>query len=344
MRAWELQAFGLDNLVLAERPEPTPGPGQIAIRVRAAALNSRDLQVIANRYDPNQRLPIVPASDGVGEVVAVGDGVTRVAVGDRVVPAFAQGWVAGERTWERWLTHTGGHHDGMLQEVAVLDAEAAVRVPEHLTDLQAAAACVAWATAWQALFAQGGLQPGQTVLVQGTGGVSIGALQLAVAAGARVIVTSGSDEKLERAKALGAEAGVNYRTRPDWDAAVLELTGGEGVDHVIENAGDLERSAACLRVGGLVSLIGYLSQLDIDAPFVPYRYELSVLTALLRNVRIQGISAAPRESYDAMMRVIAANRIEPVVDERVFAFEEAPAALRHLAAGAHFGKVCVQVA
>ena len=344
MRAWELQAFGLDNLVLVDRPEPRPGPGQVAVRVKAAALNSRDLQVMANRYLPDQRLPIVPLCDGVGEVVAVGEGVTRLAVGDRVVPAFAQRWVAGARTPERWLSHGGGHLDGMLQEVALLEADGAAIVAEHLTDLQAAAAGAAWATAWQALFVQGGLRAGDTVLVLGTGGVSIAALQLAAAAGARVIVTSGSDEKIERAKALGAVAGVNYRSRPDWDAAVLELTGGEGVDHVVENAGDLERSASCLRVGGMISLIGYLAQLDLSKPPVPYRLEVPLGTALQRNIRIQGITVGPRESYDSMMRALAANRIEPVVDSRVFAFEEAPEAFRHLERGAHFGKVCVQVA
>jgi NADPH:quinone reductase-like Zn-dependent oxidoreductase len=344
MRAWELQAFGLDNLVLVDRPEPQPGPGQVAVRVKAAALNSRDLQVMADRYLPDQRLPIVPLCDGVGEVVALGEGVTRLAVGDRVLPAFAQRWVAGERTPERWLSHGGGHLDGMLQEVALLEADGAALVPEHLSDVQAAAAGAAWATAWQALFVQGGLRAGETVLVLGTGGVSIAALQLAVAAGAQVIVTSGSDEKIEQAKGLGALGGVNYRSRPDWDAAVLELTGGEGVDHVVENAGDLERSAGCLRMGGLISLIGYLSQLDLSKPPVPYRYELSVRSALQRNIRIQGITVGPRESYDSMLRAIAANRIEPAVDSRVFAFEEAPDAFRHLASGTHFGKVCVSVA
>lgn len=343
MRAWELRAFGLDNLVLAERPEPVPGPGQIAVRMAAAALNSRDMQVITERYLPNQRLPIVPCTDGAGTVTALGEGVTRFAVGDRVAPTFAQRWVSGARTPERWLSHSGGHLDGTLQETMLIEAEGAVAVAPHLTDLQAAAAGVAWATAWQALFVQGALQPGQVVLTQGTGGVSIAALQLAAAAGARVIVTSGSDEKLAKAKALGAWAGINYRKRPDWAQAALELTGGEGVDHVIENAGQLDESVTALRIGGLVSLIGYLSQLDFDQPAVPYRYALGVSIALQRNARIQGITAAPRESYDSMMRAIAAGGIQPAVDDTVFPFEDVPGAFRHLVAGRHFGKVCVRV-
>ncbi len=345
MRAWELQAFGLDHLLLVERPEPVPGPGQVAVRVRAAALNSRDLQVIVDKYDPQQRLPIVPVSDGVGEVIAVGAGVTRVAAGDRVIGAFAQKWIAGERTPERWASHLGGHRDGMLQEIVLLDGDGAVRVPPHLTDLQAAAAGAAWATAWQALFGQGALRPGQTLLVQGTGGIAIAALQLGTAAGARVIVTSGSDAKLARALALGAVAAINYRARPDWDAAVLEVTGGEGVDHVVENIGDLQRSVGCLKVGGLISLVGYLAQLDLVLDQAPpdYRYDVAVLPILLRNARLQGLSVGPRESYDAMMRAIEANRIAPVVDERVFPFVAAKDALRYLGSGAHFGKVCITV-
>lgn len=344
MRAWELAAFGLDNLRLVERPEPAVGPGQVKLRVRAASLNSRDLQVIHDKYDPNQRLPIVPVSDGVGEVVEVGPGVTRVAVGDRVVPAFAQRWVAGERTWERWLSHVGGHHDGMLQEVAVLDAEGVVPVPAHLTDVEAAASCVAAATAWQALVEQGGLRPGETVLVEGTGGVSIFALQFAVLAGARVIVTSSSDEKLARARELGAWETVNYRSHPAWEEQVIALTGGRGVDHVIENAGDLERSVACVRTGGLVSLIGYMTQLALDEPAPPsYTYHVGVIPMLLKNVRVQGISAAPRESYEAMFRAIEAAQLRPVVD-RVFPFEEALDALRLMKDGSYFGKICVTIA
>ena len=343
MRAWELAEFGLDNLKLVEREEPEPGPGQVKLRVRAASLNSRDLQVIYNKYDPNQRLPIVPVSDGVGEIVAVGEGVTRVAVGDRVVGAFAQAWTSGERTWEKWLSHIGGHYDGMLQEFVVLQADGVVPVPAYLTDTEAAAAAVAAATAWQALVIQGGLKSGDVVLVEGTGGVSIAALQFAAAAGARVIVTSSSDEKIARAVALGAWKGVNYTSQPEWGRAVLELTEGQGADHVIENAGDLARSAEALRPGGLISLIGYMSQLNLEAPEPPgYTYTLDVITALLKNVHIQGISAAPRESYESMHRAMEAAQLRPVVD-REYDFVDAVEALVSLRDEGAFGKICINV-
>ena len=235
---------------------PEPGPGQVLVRIRAAALNSRDLQVIADQYDPEQRLPLVPVSDGAGEIAALGDGVRGHAVGDRVVGLFAQGWLAGERTWERWLTHLGGHLDGVLQDYVLFSAEGAVPVPAYLTDAEAAAATSAAATAWRAVVELGRVEPGQTVLVQGTGGVAMFALQFALLAGARVVVTSSSDEKLRRAEELGAWATVNYRTTPDWEREVLRLTGGDGVDVVVETAADLERSISCTRVGGFVGAGG----------------------------------------------------------------------------------------
>jgi NADPH:quinone reductase-like Zn-dependent oxidoreductase len=343
MRAWELQDFGLNNLRLVERAEPVPGAGQVKLRVKAASLNSRDLQVIYDKYDPNQRLPIVPVSDGVGEVVEVGAGVSRVAVGDRVVGAFAQGWMAGERTWEKWLTHVGGHYDGMLQEYVVLEADGVVAVPAYLSDAEAAAASVAAVTAWQALVIQGHLKAGETVLVEGTGGVSLFALQFATAAGARVIVTSSSDAKIARALELGAWHGVNYVTEPDWGQAVLELTAGEGVDHVIENAGDLGQSVDALRPGGLVSLIGYLSQLNLTSADPPsYRYELDIVTALLKNVRLQGISAAPRESYESMFRAMETSELRPVIDRR-YDLANAIDALVSLRDEGAFGKICIDI-
>ena len=343
MKAWELTEFGLDKLSLADRPEPEPGPGQVKIRVRAAALNSRDLQVIYNKYDPNQRLPIVPVSDGVGEIVEVGDGVTRVEVGQRVVGVFCQRWVSGERTLERFWSHIGGHYDGMLQEYAVFEAEGVIPIPDYLTDAEAAAGTVASATAWQALVVLGDMKAGDTVLVEGTGGVSIAALQFALATGARVIVTSSSDAKIKRAIGLGASSGVNYVDEPEWGAAVRELTDGVGVDHVIENAGDLERSAQALRAGGLISLIGYMGQLNLESPEPPaYGYTLSVLTALLNNVRTQGISAAPRESYESMYRAMEASEIRPVVD-REYAFEDAVEALTSLRDDGAFGKLVINV-
>jgi NADPH:quinone reductase-like Zn-dependent oxidoreductase len=343
MRAWELQAFGLENLRLVERPVPQPGPGQVVLRVLAAALNSRDMQLIANQYDPNQRLPVVPASDCVGEVVAVGAGVDRVAVGDRVIPSFMQRWIAGERTWPRWMSTVGGHYDGVLQEFCLFEAEAVSRAPAGLSHVEAAACGVAASTAWEALVERGGLHAGQTVLVQGTGGVAMFALQFARLHGARVLVTSSSDEKLERCRALGAADGVNYRRNPDWHRAVLELTDNEGVDHIIETAGDLERSVACLRPGGLISLVGYSSQLALGSGRDPdYRYTVGVLPMLLQLVRLQALTAAPRESVDRMLRAIAAGGLRPVIGA-VHEFTDAPAALRALGAGHAFGKICIRV-
>jgi NADPH:quinone reductase-like Zn-dependent oxidoreductase len=344
LRAWELQAFGLEHLVLVERPRPEPGPDEILVRVSAAALNSRDLQIAHDQYYPDQRLPIVLGSDGVGEVVAVGKNVERFVPGDRVVGAFAQGWISGERTWDRWLTHLGGHRDGVLQEYVLFDAEGALSVPDYLEDAEAAAATSAAATAWRALVELGRVGPGDTVLVQGTGGVAVFALQFACLAGARVIVTSSSDEKLARARTLGATAVVNYREHPDWDDEVMRLTDGVGVDHVVEIAGDLERSIRCLRVGGLISTVGYAGQLDLRSGSpADWSYTTPVIPMLVRNVRLQALSCAPRESFERMFRALAAAELRPVVDS-VFAFEETVSALRYLQSGAHLGKVCIDVA
>jgi NADPH:quinone reductase-like Zn-dependent oxidoreductase len=341
MRAWELQAFGLDNLRLVERPRAALKPHEVRLRVRAAALNSRDLQVVANQYDPNQRLPIVPLSDGAGEIVETGSDVASFKVGDRVAPSFAQGWIAGARTWERWLTHVGGHYDGMLQEECVLPAEGLVRVPEMLSDIEAAACCVAAATAWQALVTEGKIFAGQTVLVQGTGGVALFALQFARLHGARVFVVASSDERLAKAEALGASGLVNYRKTQAWAGEVNALTRGRGVDHIVDTVGDLDQAVACLATGGLISLIGYTGQMALDAKAAPaYRYSADVISTLLRNVRLQGISAAPRESMEAMFRAIEANGMKPVIDS-VFAFAQAKDAFAKLAAGNVFGKVCV---
>jgi NADPH:quinone reductase-like Zn-dependent oxidoreductase len=343
MLAWELQQYGMQNLRRVERPIPAPGADEVRIRVAAAALNARDLQIIANQYDPNQRLPIVLASDGAGEVDALGANVTRFKFGDRVAPIFAQRWIAGDRSWQRWASHVGGHYDGMLQEYCVLPADGLCRVPAYLTDLEAAASCVAAATAWQALVEQGRVFAGQTVLIQGTGGVSMFALQFAKLHGARVIATSSCDEKLERARQLGAADTINYRRSQNWGEAVLKATDGEGVDHIVDVVGDLERSVACLRPGGLISLIGYMGQIALDSGGAPnYEYRASSLTTLLRNVRTQGITTAPRESYERMFRAMAANEVHPVIGE-VFSFDDVPRALEALRRGSAMGKICVSI-
>ncbi len=336
MRAFEVQgAFGLDHLVLAERPAREPGRGEVRVALSAVSLNYRDWLMVEGRYNPRQPLPFIPCSDGAGEVVAVGPGVTRFAIGDRVTPTFAPPWVAGEPTRERVRATLGGPLDGTLAEEIVISEEGCVAIPENLSYEEASTLPCAAVTAWNALFTEGGVEPGHIVLVQGTGGVSIFALQLARLAGALVIVTSGSDEKLARARELGAWETINYRSTPKWGAVAKELTGGRGVDVVLEvgGAGTLAQSLAAIRFGGTIALIGVLAG---------GAAELSIVPIFMQRVRVQGILAGDRESFEAMNRAIAAHDLRPVVD-RVFPWTEARAALEHMAAGRHFGKIVLAI-
>jgi len=336
MRVWEIrESFGLESLKLCERETPRPGPGQVVVRVRAASLNYRDLLTVEGLYDPKQPLPLVPLSDGAGEVEAVGNEVQRVAPGDRVAGVFAPHWIAGRPTRERLRSTLGGPLDGMLAERVCLDAEGVVRFPEHLSFEEAACLPCAAVTAWNAVAGTDPLVAGETLLVLGTGGVSLLALQLARACGARVVVTSSSDAKLARARALGATDVVNYRTSPEWDRVVKDLTGGTGVDRVVEvgGAGTLARSLRCVRIGGTICLIGNLAGLDA---------QLNLAQVFMRAVRLQGVLVGSRESFEAMNRAIALHELRPPID-RVFSFDEVPAAFAHLKSGAHFGKLVVCV-
>ena len=335
MKVVELRAWGLENLVLAERPEPQPGPRQVVVRVRAASLNYRDLLLVRGTYNPKQKLPIVPCSDGAGVVVAVGDRVTRVRPGDRVCPTFHQAWLAGEPSRERLRATLGSPLDGTLAELMLLDEEGLVAIPGDLSDEQAATLPCAAVTAWNALVTEGGVVAGDTVLVQGTGGVSIFALQLGVLLGARVVVTSSSDAKLARARELGAWEGINYKEVPAWGVRARELTGGRGVDHVVEvgGAGTFEQSLQALRPGGTLSLIGVLAGAAL---------ELRLPAIQMRMLRVQGLLVGHRDSFEAMNRAIAHHGLRPVVDQ-VFPLAEARAAFEHLASGAHFGKVVVRI-
>lgn len=334
MKAFELQGgFGIDSLILAERPEPRPGPGQVLLRLRAWSLNYRDLMIVKGTYNPKLRLPIVPLSDGVGEVAAVGAEVTRVKVGDRVAGLFMQNWLAGGLTEARARpTLGGGGVDGLLAEFAVLPEDGVIHVPEHLTDEEAATLPCAALTAWHALVAEGGVTAGDTVLVQGTGGVSLFALQFARLHGARVLATSSSDDKLRRVLGLGASDGINYKTTPEWGDTVRGLTGA-GVDHVVEvgGAGTLPQSLRAVRAGGHISLIGVLAGGG----------QVNPMPILMKNVRVQGIFVGSREMFEAMNRAIALHQLRPVVD-RVFPFAEAREALRYLESGAHFGKITLR--
>lgn len=337
MRAYEIRgAFGLDHLVLAERPEPQPGPGQVRIRVHAVSLNFRDLMTVRGVYNPRQKLPLVPCSDGAGVIEAVGAGVTRVAVGDRVTSLFAQRWLGGEPTRERLRSTLGGPADGMLAEQVVLSEDGVVKAPPHLSHEEAATLPCAAVTAWSALVGEGKIRAGESVLLQGTGGVSIFALQLAKLLGARVIVTSSRDEKLARCRELGADEGINYRETPDWGARARELTGGEGVDHVVEVGGGetFAQSLKAIKIGGTISVIGALT--GGVAAGIP------LTQILMQKVRVQGILVGSRDDFEAMNRAIALHGLRPVLD-RAFAFEAARDAFEHMAGGSHFGKIVIRV-
>lgn len=334
MRAWSIQAFGIENLGLIDRPDPQPGYGQVVLAVKAASLNFRDLLIVKGLYNPKMPLPRVPASDAAGEVIAVGPGVTRVAVGDRVCGTFMQRWISGPLTDSAARSALGGDIDGVLAERVVLSEEGVVKYPAHLTFEEAATLPCAALTAWNGL-AEGGLRAGETVLVQGTGGVSIFALQIAKLFGARVLITSGHDDKLERAMNMGASAGVNYRTTPDWDKWAKSQTGGVGVDHVVEvgGAGTLERSLKAVRTGGHIALIGVLAGTGTVNP----------ISILMRAIRVRGIYVGSRWMFEEMNRAFELHRVKPVVDY-TFPFEDFPRALQYLESAGHFGKVVVRLA
>lgn len=336
MQVFELRnGFGIDALTLTERPEPKPGRGQVLVKVRAVSLNYRDLMVTKGTYNPKMPLPRIPCSDGAGEVVEIGDGVTRVKVGERVASTFFQQWTEGAVIAEKAKTTLGGDLDGMLTEYALLSEQGVIPIPADYSFEEAATLPCAAVTAWNALVTTGNVQPGDNVVVQGTGGVSIFALQFARMAGARVIATSSSDEKLARVKALGASDLINYKSTPKWDEGVRAATGGVGADHIVEvgGAGTLPASLRAVKLGGHISLIGVLSGGG----------EFNPLPVLMKNVRLQGIFVGSRAVFEHMNRAIALNGIRPVID-RVFEFKEAREALRHMESGAHFGKICIRVA
>jgi len=335
MKAWRIPSFGIDNLELATLPDPQPQRGEVVIKVHAVSLNYRDLMVVEGRYNPKMHLPRIPCSDGAGEVVAIGEGVTRVKVGDRVAGIFMQNWIDGEPDAAKIRGALGGDIDGMLAEFVVLREEGVVQFPEHLSLEEAATLPCAAVTAWNALVRAGRVKPGDTVVIRGTGGVSIFARQFAKMLGARVLGTSSSDAKLERARALGLDAGVSYRQRPEWDRWVVEQTGGRGADLVVEvgGAGTLMRSLRALRIGGTVAQIGVLTGKGEGV-------EISLL--LHRQVRLRGIYVGSRADFEKMNRAISQQKLKPVVDE-VFSFSDVTLALRRMASGAHFGKLVTSV-
>jgi NADPH:quinone reductase-like Zn-dependent oxidoreductase len=334
MRAYEIVSDGgIDALALKSRPTPEPGAGEILLRMCASAINYRDLSTIE---DPTARgivYPRIPNSDGAGEVIAVGAGVSRFAPGDRVAGCFFQNWNDGQISAAAMASALGGGIDGVLAEEVVLNEQGAVHLPAHMSFAEGATLPCAGLTAWNCLIEQGRLTAGKTALFLGTGGVSIFGLQIAKMIGARAIITSSSDAKLARAAALGADELINYRETPDWQAKVLELTNGVGVDVTIETGGGgtLEKTIEATRVGGTISLIGVLTGGSINPSSV-----------MRRSIRLQGVYVGNRRMFDEMNNALALNQIRPVIDQ-VFDFEEARAAYHVMRGATHFGKLVVNI-
>jgi NADPH:quinone reductase-like Zn-dependent oxidoreductase len=335
MKAYEIQEFGIEKLAIIERDEPQPNETEIKVKFHAASLNYRDLMMVKGWYNPKLNMPLVPLSDGAGEVVEVGEKVTKFKVGDRVMPIFMQGWYDGGISVEKARTALGGDLDGVLCEFGTFDEESLVCIPDHLSFEEAATLPCAALTAFNALFESGGLKPDDTILLQGTGGVSIFALQFASVLGNRIIITSSSDEKLQKAKELGATDLINYKTTEDWDKAVLALTENRGVDHIVEvgGAGTMSKSLNAVRMGGHIAVIGVLSG----------QGEINPITILMKSVRLQGIFVGSRQMFEAMNLMLCQHDyIKPVID-KTFAFDEAKEALKYMESGSHFGKIVVKI-
>ena len=333
MRVWQISTFGIDSLEFAERPERQPGRGEAKIKIRSVSFNYRDLMMVKGFYNPKMKLPRIPCSDGAGEVTAVGEGVTRWKPGDRVAGIFMQNWIDGAATPDKTKGALGGDIDGVLAESVVLRETGLVAIPAHLSFEEAATLPCAAVTAWNAL-AAANLKAGATVLVQGTGGVSIFALQFARLMGMRVLGTSSSNEKLERASHLGLHAGVNYRDTPEWDRWVLDQTGGEGVDLVVEvgGIGTLPQSLRAVRMGGTIAQIGVLSGPGEQLPFP---------IILHKQVHIKGIYVGSRHDFEQMNTCIAFTALHPLVE--ISSWMNVQDVLRKMETGAHFGKLAVTV-
>lgn len=336
MKAFEITGTGgIESLRIADRPERQPGPGEVAVRMRGSSVNYRDL---GNVLDPQGRgiqTPFIPNSDGAGDVEAVGPGVTRFSPGDKVITCFMQHWIDGTMTRAATDSALGGALEGVLCERAILHEDGLVHLPEHLTYEEGATLTCAGLTAWQAVVDIGNVKAGDTVLLLGTGGVSIFALQFAKLNGAQVIITSSSDEKLARTRALGADETINYSTHPDWDKKVMEITGGRGADQVVEvgGIGTLQKSAQSLAFGGTITMIGGLTGRNGD---------FTTQTLTRKAGSLHGIYVGNRSMFEAMNRAIAHHRLHPVIDS-VYKFENAPAAYSAMQAAGHFGKLAISI-
>lgn len=332
MRAYQLTAFGLDHLQRTELPAPQPAAGQVLVKLQAASLNYRDLLLARGELYRGVDLPLVPVSDGAGTVVAVGAGVQRFKPGDRVTTLYKARWLAGAIRPEWVGAEPGGPDHGVMRDLACFDAYAVARAPAHLDHPQAATLPIAALTAWQAL-ELGRLTSGQSVLILGTGGVSLFALQLAKLRGAKVIVLSSSDAKLERTRALGADVVINYRTHPQWSPLVREATGGVGVDVVVETVGaaTLPQSIDAAAMHGFIGVVGFMGGDEAH---------IRLTQAILKRLRIEGLSVAPLEQHERMVAALELGRLQPVID-RVYGFDELREALDFMASGQHFGKIAI---
>ena len=330
-----MREFGIDALTLADAPEPKAGPGQVMIRVRGWSLNYRDIMIVRGDYNPKMQLPAVPLSDCAGEVVECGAGVTRARPGGRVMGCFMPKWISGEPDEVAMRSALGaGGPGGVAAEYVVLDEQSIVPVPDYLSYEEAATLPCAGVTAWHALITEGHLRPDEWVLVQGTGGVSVFALQIAKLMKARTVVISGSDEKISRVRGMGADAAINYVQTEAWDKAAREVTGGRGVDHVVEigGSGTMSKSMRAVRAGGRIYVIGVVAG----------RGEINFVPVFMRNLRLQGIFVGSREMFEDLCRAFTAHDVHPVV-HRTFPFVDLPAALHSMQQGGHLGKICLSI-
>ncbi|MCM0035179.1 MAG: NAD(P)-dependent alcohol dehydrogenase [Burkholderiaceae bacterium] len=334
MKTYRLEKTGsMDNLSLNQEADPTPGAHDVVIRVRANALNYRDLMVMGGSYRVPPKPRVIPLSDGAGEIVAVGSAVKRLKIGDRVAGAFFQGWMGGHIAAEHLSTDMGGSIDGMLSEFVVLNEQGVVKIPEHLSFEEAATLPCAAVTAWCCLTDQRQLLPGDTVLTLGSGGVSVFAMQFARMFGARVIATTSSDTKADKLRVLGAHEVINYTTHPEWDKEVMRLTGRRGADFVVEvgGPGTLASSLKSSAIGGHVVQVGILGGVGQQLDPALFRG---------RSITTRSITVGSRQSFEAMLRAIDVNQMRPVID-KVFKFEDAKLAYQHLQEQKHFGKVVI---
>ena len=337
MKAFELQdTSGIEALRLVEKPVPSPGERDVLVRIRAVSLNYRDLLTVKGGYGSRQKLPLIPLSDSAGVVEAVGSGVTQFKAGDKVIGSFFENWIGGRPTRDKLAGALGGSADGVLCEYRVFRQEALILSPPHLSFEEAATLPCAGLTAWGAVVGAGATKPGDVVLTQGSGGVSLFALQFASMCGARIIATSSSDAKIEKLKNLGADKTVNYVSVPEWGKLAREMTAGNGVDLVVEvgGVGTLNESIRATRIGGTIALIGVLAGPSPGASRLPL--------IVMQQQRIQGVTVGPVEDLQAMANAMAAVKLRPVID-RVFAFEDCKEAFAYMAEGKHFGKIAIAI-